>query len=89
MNGEFILFVVLLSLVVGSAMGVSVNKHTARALVIERRQIDRAINDLEADWGRLQLEYGTWAAQALVESAARKKLDMYVPEFSSIRVLQP
>jgi cell division protein FtsL len=69
----------LLMLVVASSLGVVASQHQARKLytAVEREQ--QRSQQLEVEWGQLQLEQSTWAAHARIEKLAREKLAMRPP----------
>ena len=48
------------------------------AAVLEEREQQRS-QQLEVEWGQLQLEQSTWAAHARIEKLAREKLAMRPP----------
>ncbi|MDD3608255.1 MAG: cell division protein FtsL [Halothiobacillaceae bacterium] len=66
--------------VIGSGVAVVHAEYMGRAylaaLTVEQHERD----ELEADWGRLQLEEGALAAHGRVETLARERLDMRPPE---------
>ncbi|HRP97144.1 MAG TPA: cell division protein FtsL [Rhodocyclaceae bacterium] len=70
---------VLLSLVVGSALGVVASQHQARKLFTELEREQSRAHELEVEWGQLQLEQSTWAALARVEGVARERLGLQEP----------
>ncbi len=71
-----------------SAIGVVYNKHVSRGLFVESRKLQTQIDELNIDWGRLQLEQSTWATHGRVEKLANEKLGMFVPDFNE-RVMVP
>ena len=71
----------LAALVFCSAMGVVYAKHVSRSLFVESRGLQAESDELNIDWGRLQLEQSTWATHGRVEQLASEKLRMYVPDF--------
>lgn len=79
----------LLTLVVVSAVFVIETTHQSRQLFAELQKQQSRSWLLEEDWGRLLLEQSTWAAHHRVEKMASTELDMLVPEFSQIRLVQP
>lgn len=81
----FIVFTgVLLLLVMGSAVGVIYTKHESRKLFVELQQLNREVDELNVDWGRLQLEQSAWSSHGRVEKIARKRLSMELPEADKI-----
>lgn len=68
--------VALLVLVVVSAIGVVYSKHLGRTLFVELQALGEARDDMNIEWGQLQLEQGTLTTHGEVEAAARKRLGM-------------
>ena len=78
---------VLLLLVIVCALGVVAAQHQARKLFAElQREKDKA-QQMEVEWGQLQLEQSTWAMSARVEKVASMKLQMHLPEGKQIRFI--
>ena len=67
-----------------SALQVVISRHDARYLFVEFQALLQKQDKLNLEWGRLQLEYGTWAVNDRVEEYARKKLGMTEPIHSSV-----
>ncbi|MCL1824855.1 MAG: cell division protein FtsL [Betaproteobacteria bacterium] len=85
---DALLVTLLIVLAAACGLGVISAQHEARKLrsALEREQI-RAQN-LEVEWGRLQLEQSTLAAPRRVEGIARKRLGMISPDAGQIIVLE-
>ncbi len=81
-------FLVLLAAVLVSAIEVVIARHQSRRLFVELEDLKGVRDALNEEWGRLQLEQSTWAADARVESLAHTKLDMRVPSMNTV-VLVP
>jgi len=78
----------LLVAAIVSALGVVTSQHKARKLFIElQKEKDRA-QQMEVEWGQLQLEQSTLATPARVESIATKKLQMHLPKSSQIKFVR-
>jgi cell division protein FtsL len=77
----------LIVLVTGSALTVIYVKHESRVLFSELRQVQKKQDEQVIQWGRLQLQNSTLITQANVESMARKKLGMVLPESVQIVTL--
>ena len=88
MTGRQVIIVLLVALNFASAMGVVYSKHLSRNLFVESRRLQADIDELNIDWGRLQLEQSTWATHSRVEQLASARLQMFVPAFSQ-RVMVP
>lgn len=76
-------------LTLGSAAGAIYSKHRARELFLELERLNRQRDELEIDWGRLQLEQSAWSTHAFVESVATQKLRMTTPRPAEIEVVAP
>ncbi|MDJ0881639.1 MAG: cell division protein FtsL [Gammaproteobacteria bacterium] len=77
----------LIVLVTGSALTVVYVKHESRILFTELRQVQKQQDEQVIQWGRLQLQNSTLITQANVESMARKKLGMVLPDSVQIVTL--
>jgi cell division protein FtsL len=77
--------VLLLILVIACALGVVTSQHKARKLFVElQKEKDRA-QQMDVEWGQLQLEQGTLAMPARVEKLASSQLQMQMPRSGQIR----
>jgi len=76
-------------LVLGSALGVIYAKHEARIRFYELQKLTRERDDLDIEWGQLQLEQSTWATHGRVEQVARDELHMTIPQAGELRLVQP
>jgi len=74
----------LLALVMGSAFAVVYSKHESRKLFVELQHERQQIDELDIDWGRLQLEQSAWSAHGRIESIARKRLGMKLPDADEV-----
>lgn len=70
-----------------SALQVVIARHETRRLFVELQALERTRDQLNEEWGRLQLEQSTWAINDRIESFARTKLGMKMPERSSVVLL--
>jgi cell division protein FtsL len=75
--------------VLGSALGVVYAKHEARSRFNELQKLTQRRDDLDIEWGQLQLEQSTWATHGRVERVAREELRMVIPQASDLRIVQP
>ena len=76
----------LLIFVIVSAVLVISSQHEARKLVTELEREQIRAQQLEVEWGQLQLEQSTWAAHARLVKIAKERLNMRKPEAASIVV---
>ncbi len=88
-NGWRVLVAVLWLGVLGSSLGVIYAKHEARSRFNELQQLTQHRDDLDIEWGQLQLEQSTWATHGRVERVARDDLRMVIPQASDLRIVQP
>jgi cell division protein FtsL len=65
------------------------SQHQARKLYIELQKVQEFAQQIEIEWGQLQLEQSTWATHARVEKIAVQALGMRVPPASRLQVVQP
>jgi cell division protein FtsL len=72
-----------------SALGVVYGKQQARNRFNELQKLTTQRDDLDIEWGQLQLEQSTWATHGRVERVAQKDLDMVTPQASELRIVQP
>ena len=72
-----------------SAIGVINAKHQSRLSFGNLQVLQKQRDEMEIEWGRLQLEQGAWATHGRVEQLARKQLGMTIPPTQSIVVLRP
>ena len=89
MAGRRIATVLLSIAVLVSAMAVIYAKHENRKHFVELQALLKQRDEMEINWGRLQLEQGAWATHGRIEQLARKKLDMITPPTQSVVVVQP
>jgi cell division protein FtsL len=74
----------LLSTVFVSAIEVVLAQHMARKLFVEIQDLKQGQDELNEEWGKLQLEQSTWATDDRVEKLARTKLEMTEPDVNSL-----
>lgn len=75
--------------VLGSAAGAVYSKHKARELFMELERLNAHRDNLEIEWGQLQLEQSAWSTHAFVERVADTKLHMAMPPPKQIQVVSP
>lgn len=75
-------------LVFASAIAIVYSRHESRRQFAVLQQLTVERDELEAEWGRLQLEQSTWSTHARVESLARKKMGMRSPVAEEIEVVR-
>ena len=78
----------LLVAVVLSALSVVTSQHKARKLFIELQKEKEQAQQMDVEWGQLQLEQSTWATPARVEDIAVKTLQMQLPKNGQVQFIQ-
>jgi cell division protein FtsL len=73
----------------GSAAGAIYAKHRSRELFVELERLHRQRDNLEIEWGQLQLEQSAWSTHAFVERVATTRLNMSSPDPARIQVVGP
>jgi cell division protein FtsL len=84
-----LLVAVLWVAVLASALGVVYGKQQARNRFNELQKLTTQRDDLDIEWGQLQLEQSTWATHGRVEQVAHDDLGMVTPQASDLRIVQP
>lgn len=83
-----LLVLVFVVVCVVSAMALVYTKHEARKLFIELEQLTAARDELNIEWGRLQIEQSTWATHARIERVAAEELALSRPLPGEIYVIE-
>ena len=71
----------------GSAAGAIYSKHRARELFVTLERLNNQRDNLEVEWGQLQLEQSAWSTHAFVERVASTKLKMGTPPPKDIELV--
>ena len=90
-SGKVLVFVIpiLWAGALASAAGAIYCKHRAREMFVELEQLNAHRDNLEIEWGQLQLEQSAWSTQAFVERVASTKLHMEMPPPKEIEIVPP
>jgi cell division protein FtsL len=83
------LVAVLWVAVLASSLGVIYAKHEARSRFNELQRLTHQRDELDIEWGQLQLEQSTWATHGRVETVARDDLHMVIPQATDLRIVKP
>ena len=75
--------------VLASATGVIYCKHRARELFINLEHLNNGRDELEAEWGRLQIEQSFWSTYAYVDNVASTRLRMRIPNSNEVETPTP
>jgi len=72
-----------------SAIGVVYARHRHRQAFIQLSALERTRDELNIEFGRLQLEQATWAETNRIDQIARNQLGMKFPEGADVVVVKP
>jgi cell division protein FtsL len=81
------IMLVLLGAVIASAIGVVFSIQQSRELFVELTHLGSERDDLNFEFGRLQLEQANWAENNRIEQIARGRLGMVSPNPAETVVL--
>ena len=84
-----LLLVVLVAANAASAIAVVYARHLHRQAFATLTRLEHVRDELEIDFGRLQLEQATWAESNRIDQVARNRLGMKFPEGDEIVVVRP
>ncbi len=79
---------VLFTAAVASAIAVVQMRHDSRQNYIELRRLNAERDELNIEYGRLQLEQATWAEMSRIERIARDEFGMVRPDPTKITVVR-
>ena len=71
-----------------SAIALVYTKHESRKLFVELEQLTQERDELNIEWGQLQIEQSTWAQHARIEQVATDDLSLVRPEATEIFVIE-
>jgi len=80
--------VLLLVAVVLCALSVVTSQHKARKLYVELQKQKELAQQMDVEWGQLQLEQSTWATPARVEKIAARQLQMQLPRNGQVQFIR-
>ena len=84
----FVLVLVFAIVCVTSAMALIYTKHESRRLFVELESLTEERDELNIEWGQLQIEQSTWATHARIEQVATDDLALMRPEATEIFVIE-
>jgi cell division protein FtsL len=73
----------------GSAAGAVWCKHRSREMFMQLQQLSDQRDNLDIEWGQLQLEQSAWSQHAFVENVASNRLHMATPPAQEIKIVAP
>ena len=84
----FILVFVFALVCVLSSIALVYTKHQSRKLFVELEALTHERDELNIEWGQLQIEQSTWATHARIERVAADDLSLERPKSSDIFVIE-
>ncbi len=84
-----LLVVLLIVANVVSALLVVFARHEHRQLFVQLNKLQRERDELNIEFGRLQLEQATWAESNRIDQVARERIGMKFPEGAETVVIRP
>jgi len=84
----FLLVFVFAVVCVLTSMALVYTKHESRKLFVELEGHTHERDDLNIEWGQLQIEQSTWATHARIERVATDDLSLVRPESTDIYVIE-
>ncbi|KPK12588.1 MAG: hypothetical protein AMJ68_01565 [Acidithiobacillales bacterium SG8_45] len=75
---------IAIALLIVSAVGVIELRHENRVAFARLQTLQQQRDALDVEWGKLLLEEGAWAQHQRLESTARTKLGMQLPQAEQI-----
>jgi cell division protein FtsL len=85
---SFLLTFVFAVVCVLSAIALVYTKHESRKLFVELEALTQVRDELNIEWGQLQIEQSTWAQHARIEKVATDDLALVRPAAADIYVIE-
>lgn len=88
-SGQPVLLLMIFAMVcVSSAIALVYTKHESRKLFVELERLTTERDELNIEWGQLQIEQSTWATHARIERVALDELALKRPNASDIYLIE-
>jgi len=71
-----------------SAIAMVYTKHESRKQFVELEKLTTERDELNIEWGQLQIEQSTWATHARIERVASEELSLVRPKSTEIYVIE-
>ena len=79
MSAKVLLIMIFIIITFVSAISVVYVKHYNRKLFVEIQKLEKQRDDMNVEWGKLQIEQNTWGTHSRIERIAQEKLQMMTP----------
>jgi cell division protein FtsL len=83
-----LMLLALLGATLASAIGVVWTRHESRVLFVNLTSLQNQRDELNIEYGKLELEQATYAEPRRIDDEARQKLGMVDPRPQDIRLLR-
>ena len=83
-----LIMLILLAAMLASALGVVWTRHESRVLFVILTTLQNQRDELNIEYGKLELEQATYAEPRRIDDQARQKLGMLNPRPQDIRLLR-
>ena len=80
--------IVFVTVCVLSALALVYTKHESRKLFVELEELTTERDELNIEWGQLQIEQSTWATHGRIEQVAADQLSLVRPEATEVFVIE-
>jgi cell division protein FtsL len=84
----FLLTMVFVVVCMMSAIAMVYTKHESRKQFVELEELTTERDELNIEWGQLQIEQSTWATHARIERVASEELSLVRPKSTEIYVIE-
>lgn len=84
----FLLVAVFVVVCALSALAIVFTKHESRKLFVELEGLTTERDELNIEWGQLQIEQSTWATHARIERVAMEEMSLVRPQSEEIFVIE-
>lgn len=71
-----------------SALAIIYTKHESRKLFVELENLTNERDELNIEWGQLQIEQSTWATHGRIERVALEEMALIRPQAGEIYVIE-
>ena len=84
-----VLLVLVFAIVcVATALALVYTKHESRKLFVELEELSSERDELNIEWGQLQIEQSTWATHGRIEQVANDELSLVRPDATEVYVIE-
>ena len=70
------------------AIAMIYTKHESRKLFVELEALTTERDELNIEWGQLQIEQSTWASHARIERVAAEELSLVRPTSTDVNIIE-